>query len=828
MNTALTIILFTILSLPAWVGATQPTDESTVVVPIKGEVRHLEGTQERPDLLVALFGEQDKVKGPQPGLHVFSLADQRNPRMVGYLPIEGGMSLRLTAGGMTAVVRSMVEEGENRRFVIRLVDLSNPSAPLLVATVGDNVDSFVVSRDGKRLVLAEDPLGFGGEDHAVVYDIATPREPHRLGSFRLDLSPTDLELFRDGRCLLVRGSSHYGQVYDLSSPQSPIFVTHLVPVTLPGRSMIEKPGSVNKDQKRYGACSITPEMFVSLDLDSSLSEMHVSADGQRALVPSHDKKIAVYDLTQTPPLEVDSYHLEDYPHSVYQGTADSAIYAGTTRGIVVLAPHTGLPSAEELLKAHQQALRAYSNSSRGNDYGRSKKVLAHLEAAGVRRIIDTAPQGMNLRQHAHILNDYAFIKLNEGIDAKDAIQLLRRVILIDPSRAVAYLNLADGLRTHVFSGTLEEKRSITVEIITLYNRYIQLTGRSTPSINAFLRMNLLNATFRNVCDYVAAYVNDGRAKELVTWVPSIDLDGDGKMEDVTLRCEGTAHICSLIVIDRKTGSEEALEPADGDFDDIGLVQFGDRTYVLYSSSDRYPNYIGMVRPDLSEEVVCRFRNTVTEEPAETPAGQQFCASLLKEKPEKRFLPFEEGHSVGESNLNDPEEQYHTMEPTGARTLDFDNDGKRESLLRVEYGSGAGAGCGYSYFELLNSRKDGIVTGSKGKLLRNLQRLTPGEFHPVPYCRGNTGGWFVRNGRTYFENMYFSGSPRSKYDEFHEVSFVDGKGFSKACKFRFTTKTSVVQPEKKKESRTLPPGRIDKLKKWASKAGKELLNGVRNR
>jgi len=824
VNILLSITIIITLSLPAWARVNQLTTETPKVIQVNGDVRNLKGTRQRPDFLVVLVNERNNTKGGQPGIHVFSIADKSHPLPTGYLRIESGENLKLLPGGRTAVLRSVVQNKNGQRNVVSIINLTDPTAPAITATLGQDVSSFAISESGTRLVMNEKSSTQGSDGQVSIYDISKLSQPTRLGFFPLESQYAELSLFRNGRCLLVHESREHGQLYDLSSPASPRLITHLVSATMPAGVLLEKPEGAGEKYGDSGSCTLNKETLVPVENDST-SKIDISEDGRIAFVSDLNKKIAVYDLSMSPPQEIDSYYLPDYPHAVYQSSPGGILYVAMEGGIAVLAPHSGPPSAAAIVKAHHQALQTYGVSSGPGEYERRDKALASLETAGIRRIIAAPPEGMTPRQYAHILNDYAFIKLQDTREASDAISILRRVILVDPARAVAYLNLGDALREHAFSGELDKKRNVTAEIITLYQKYIKLTGKSTRNIDSFLRMNLLNTRFKNVCDYVTAYVNGGRANELATLVASIDLDGDGEREDIVFRREGTAHFLSLIVEDRENGSENYLEPAESTSDEMDLVQFGGRTYLLHSSSASYPDYIGMFQPDLSEKIVCRFSTAVTEHVDKAAGVEAFCSSLLHEKPEKRFLPFRERHSVEESSLKDPEEQYHSMEPTGAQTLDFDNDGKRESLLRVEYSSGAGPGCAFTYFELLNSRTNGIVANGKGKLLRSLQSLSPGAHHPVPYCGGNTAGWFIKNGKTYFENMYFNGRPHNSESEHHEVFAVERNGFKKVCTYKFSTSTSVLQPEKKAEHSKPKPGRIEKLKNWAIKIKKSISTVV---
>jgi hypothetical protein len=96
---------------------------------------------------------------------------------------------------------------------------------------------------------------------------------------------------------------------------------------------------------------------------------------------------------------------------------------------------------QRIVAAHNQAIRAYKRKK-----FEGKNPFEFLENAGIWRIVDTKPSTMSTSQYVQVLNDYAFFAYGYGEGRNDlAIEVLDKVIKLDPRRSVAYLNMAEAL-----------------------------------------------------------------------------------------------------------------------------------------------------------------------------------------------------------------------------------------------------------------------------------------------------------------------------------------------------------------------------------------------
>lgn len=456
-------------------------------------------------------------------------------------------------------------------------------------------------------------------------------------------------------------------------------------------------------------------------------------------------------------------------------------------------------TADSLLKAHERALQLYNATVDPiARYGRSQESAEILEAAGISAAVKKKPQELTGKQYAHILNDYALFLMQNQSRLGDAIQALRVAVKADPKRVVAYLNLGDALRVHMSKAkNYKDKVIATTEIKRAYTQYKKLSVKSNETIESFLHFNLVDAPQSSICEYIAAYVNAGRFNELLgdgsgLYGDStvVDLNGDGKTERVQITYEGTAHYPYMQVFDLKSGAAVGISEPDKDFngpwaDSIGLVPFNGQTYVLHYRIGGYPVLLTSINENFQEQIICRFANEPVETVGKGSVDKKLCAVILKEG-HPSYLPFMEEHSV-----NPQANELIEASTEKAGMVDVDNDGKEEPIVAIQYASGAGAGCDYNYFALLNSERTSLASGRVRDLLVQMQGLEQVHFrHPVPSCRGNITGWFHLNGITYYETKFRGDYPSSGLSAFHDVSYIIDDGVHKVCEFVFAPRTRV--------------------------------------
>lgn len=290
-----------------------------------------------------------------------------------------------------------------------------------------------------------------------------------------------------------------------------------------------------------------------------------------------------------------------------------------------------------------------------------------------------------------------------------------------------------------------------------------------------------------VCEFVAA-IDKHEAPEYFLRRGHLDVNNDGQAERVTQGNSGTMGGDAL-EFTTSDGLPLQIEQHGFEGKDYGshgeaLLPYGHQLYLAHFSTEdlRYPIYLSYVTPQNTEYVVCEFANSVSEEVGSPSEDFGSCKTWLANPPEA--LPFAEPQGLTQEAIGRPE----TYARNSAE-VDFDNDGTQETLVALEYASGAGRGCGFNYFDILAPGKAALDPSAKHDLLMHLQGVDLKGRYPGT-CAGNMARWFAVNGVTYLENKYPGDAPRNRQQEFHSISYIQDGEPRTACTYRFAVKTSV--------------------------------------
>ena len=130
------------------------------------------------------------------------------------------------------------------------------------------------------------------------------------------------------------------------------------------------------------------------------------------------------------------------------GTKKSNKRGSVMKNIIVLMMITislWAVNKQQLLQAHKEALNVYKMKNK--DFYQSIKLL---RKAGIQKIFDSKPKGMDKQDYINLLNDYGFFlsltqKDNIYVETNycEAKQALEKVKVLDPNRTPVYLNLGD-------------------------------------------------------------------------------------------------------------------------------------------------------------------------------------------------------------------------------------------------------------------------------------------------------------------------------------------------------------------------------------------------
>jgi tetratricopeptide (TPR) repeat protein len=803
------LALLVILSIALFWRTTAPTfaDSSYPYIigqiPIKGFVTQLVMAPFEPVLYAIVSPDGQPKSTDRYGLYIFNISDPLHPREINYYKLTNPRQLALAGEYVFALNDCFYQNGEKSDCGILILKVSDLEEVARVGRIPADTFKMHLSQPGGLLFFEERTINPTNKKGLQVYDVGKPWNVNPLTILQLPASVFGLTTSPDGKTLIVRDMIDNVLAFDLGLPAAPkqIFKQPFKPF---GSEMTAKGGRIyTNDSRRLGIYEISDkiEEVGSFGPNDSIRAPFVFDDEQTALLVS-SKTIRRIDISNpSMPRESAKYPFPDYIGSVVaiKAKGKPLYLAGLLGSLAVIDPFQIGVTADSLLKAHERALQLYNATVDPiARYGKSQGAAEILEAAGINAAVKKKPQELTDKQYAYILNDYAFFLMQDPGRLGDAIDVLRVVIRADPKRVVAYLNLGDALRVHMSEAkNYKDKVAATKEIKRAYTQYKKLSGKSNETIESFLHFNLVDAPQLSICEHIAAYVNAGRFNELLgdgsgLYGDStiVDLNGDGKTERVQITYEGTAHYPYMQVFDVKLGTAVEISEPDKDFngpwaDSIGLVPFNGQTYVLHYSMGGYPVLLTAFNENFQEQIICRFANEPIETVGEGSEDKKLCAVILKEG-HPSYLPFMEEHSV-----NPQANELIEASTEKAGMVDVDNDGKEEPIVAIQYASGAGAGCDYNYFALLNSDRTSLAPGRVRDLLVQMQGLEQEHFrHPVPSCRGNVTGWFRLSGITYYETKFRGDDPSSLLSAFHDVSYIKDDGVHKVCEFVFAPRTRV--------------------------------------
>ncbi|OQW97230.1 MAG: hypothetical protein BWK74_06720 [Desulfobacteraceae bacterium A6] len=772
----------------------------TATLPIPGYVNKLIIPQKTPNFLYALVRTDGKRKpSDKTGLYIFDVSDPAKVKQISYLPVVSPIGIDISPNGQTLFLYAYHEpEG---LYGLLVLDVSDPHAIRQAGRLNIDILQARLSVDGSLLFVQERELVRNNNPSLFlsIYGVSSAKKPRPLARVQRKWFSGNFFPTPDGRHLILSQMEDF-IVYDITNPLAPREEFEVSP-------HLGYPKEIGKDGTLYllnghdlVLASIIPQVTQIGVLRGRFSDAdvrYISEDNKTAYISTIDKAIHVIDLaTKKDPKVVEKYNTPNYVGSVTPARDGKLIYAGLLGSIVVIDPAKATATSESLISAHAEALRQYKRKDLKFDFERVGNAINVLEAAGIRTALKRRPSGLSDKMFASILNDYGFF-LAKGSREAEAIEVYKKATALDPARSVAYLNLGDCLRKQLsVVDSFQKKIDLTKEIKLAYLQYKKLHGKTTPAIDSFLALNIIDSPIADFCEYVAAYTNQGRLRELFGSGGSVEKGNNQGSMRVEISYEGTGHFPNVRFIDNQTNKEiDEQIPENGEdapwADNIDIIPFLDGHHLLYHN---YKDYLVISTPIGAARKAgngCRFAVHVTESFDKKGTDTELCR-LVQSSKHPSFIRFDKSDFLDNEILDAAGYSHNWTNEFGAGEVDFDNDGKAETLVHLKYASGAGPGCGYDFFDLLNEGKDGFSTSKSRALLLKMQGIEDGArgLHPVPHCRGNATGWFSYKGITYFETKYPDDQPQNSEQEFHTVSYIKNGKIERACEAEFKARVEV--------------------------------------
>lgn len=771
----------------------------TDTLPISGDVKKLVIPKQTPNFLFALVGYDGNAKpSDKAGLYIFDVSETANIKQISYLPVVSPIGIELSPDGQTLFLYAGQEpEGLSG---VSMLDISTPDAIRQVGGLDIDILNAQLSVDGSLLFVKE-------KKHFSIYDVSTVKKPELLS--RVQKHFNALYPLSDGKHLILNYHMDF-TVYDIKDPSAPRERFKVSP-------HLGYPKAIGKDGTFYlkngddlVLASILPQakkIGVLKGGFKSATVQYFSEDNKTVYISKLNRDIQVVDVTSHKnPKITAQYSAPNYVGAVVPARDKKIIYAGLLGSIIVIDPAKAIVTSESLTSAHAEALRQYRRNDLEYDYRRVDNAINVLEAAGIRMAIKNRPPGLSDKMFASILNDYGFF-LEKDYQKDKAIEIYKKVITLDPTRTVAYLNLGDALRKQLSkTDSFQEKISSTEEIRDAYLRYKELNGNASPEIDSFLALNIIDTPIDDFCEYVATYTSQGRLDELFGTGKTIERGDDQGAMRVEISYRGTAHRpymegffdneTNKQIIDEKIPCDDS-NGRSSRINRIGIVPFFDGHYLLYYDNGGYLVKSAPIGSAQKTGQCCKFEMHVVESFDEKEEDTELC-HLVQFSNHPSYITSDEPTNLNYEVLKAA--GYRWTHASGSCVVDFDNDGMLETLVKLRYSSTAGAGCGYNFFDLLNDEKDGFSTSKSRALLLEMQGIDD-SFHPVPYCHGNVTGWFIYKGITYFETKYPKNQPESSQQEFHTVSYIKNGQIEKVCEADFKIQVEVQQDVSEAEQTT---------------------------
>jgi hypothetical protein len=740
-------------------------------------------------------------------LQVVDTTDASRPIVLGTMALDHPAELALSGDGRLAVLVTQPERAMYNRETahdVSAVDLSDPRNPRVLWRHPVAAAQVAVAARAGAYAYSRRSAAAQGQWETVVVAAAADRQVRAVvrnppySSDSMSLSP--------GADVLVQVSQSQLTAWSLAAApprafeQAPVFLSRFAHGCVP--AVLDTGHVVLQDTRasRLGVYALQAGLPRVAAPAHEEGEQHCQAldpngNGTGLTFAVHGGRVMRWSFADpAAPFAERAAQLPAGLRAVAAG-GDVVVAAGASAVQVFRWARSAAPAPDwqALAAVHASVMSSYQAVAAQVARSGPQAAVDRLEAAGVLLALDAPVAGITPRRAAAILNDYGFIAAKAGAPAQRVEAALRRAIALDPGRAVAHLNLADvlreGLGRHAANGVPVEPRAAEIE--RHYRAYLAAGGKPSGAMTAFLRGRAIVRAGGDGCDSIAALANAGVLHDWVTDTGS-NLPWRGRRIDLAVTTEGSAGVPALYTFD--SASDRPLEPPDSPDvpngeglwggDELGLVLLGNRPHVLHYRDLAHP--VSSVSLDTGE--VCLFNVATTERIGPEALEPALCQALQAGKAEGA-LRFDEPAAISAEAVY---RQWGETSLGGTLLLDFANDGKPRKVAELLLDSGAGPGCGATFYELLTPDSTGFESGPTVDLLWQLQGGQGRDTRwPVSPC-GNQPRFISHAGRIHFETRPRGWPPRDRRDQYHRVTRVEDGRVREVCDFRFESVVSVAR------------------------------------
>lgn len=480
---------FLLLAVPTMCPAAAPTPVGKIE--LNAPLAALRASWDGKRAVALLLGSEDRPGG----LAVIDTSTPQAPIARGFLADVSGSLVVAPDGRRALIVTQLEEEKFNTatRHEVIAVDISDADRPKVAWRRESAARSVVLAPDATAYAASEPVRSKEGMWRTTINWVSGNRPA--LIVEESPYAPADMQLSAGGTFLATPSFGNQLRIVDLRSAEPIVYEQEyvfyqrykcMVAVLRDGHVVIDDNRAPRLGIYAPGDDDVLRAGVLLHDASEHCQQLDADPDGGSLILAVDPGRLRRVDMRQpSRPVLTGTWQLplSTYPRSV----AGSLLYAAAgPHGSELQIFRLDVPAASSvdwvaLAAVHRAAMDRYNRELRERKPVPDFKALRQLEDAGVVQALDAPLSGISPQRAAAILNDYGFLAFR--VQPNLAEVALRRAMDLDPNRALAALNLADGLRERLSAWSDPATTPARVsEIGHLYRKYLASGGKSNPRI----------------------------------------------------------------------------------------------------------------------------------------------------------------------------------------------------------------------------------------------------------------------------------------------------------------------------------------------------------
>lgn len=269
-------------------------------------------------------------------------------------------------------------------------------------------------------------------------------------------------------------------------------------------------------------------------------------------------------------------------------------------------------------------------------------------------------------------------------------------------------------------------------------------------------------------------------------VYSVDIDNDGKPDNVATTLQGSAHGVGFVIYDDHwkdksytwLGFPEDETTRWSEFS--YLARYKNKTYVVWNdSSGRFLSHVSSF-DKAAHNFICRFDYTSTARTTIARAkDKSLCEALLNKQ--VTYATFSLPNKLQSDHCYESGGPSCALPSKTSAQIDINNDGKNEPVVKMQVAWGGGRGCDFTFLAITNEDGENLQESDTNQTLMTATQKWG-------TCGGVESLLFRYKGMWYIENRY----PDHNVFDFHNVLLIQSGKTQEICLFSVVRTPRVVQ------------------------------------